>query len=322
MMGTVHFDEMLASHGLAPIRRARPSVLQINLGKRCNQVCRHCHVNASPTRTESMSNQTVDRVIELLKASPTVTTVDITGGAPELNPDFRRLVAAAHRAGRHVMDRCNLTILEEPGQEDTAHFLSAHEVEVIASLPCYGSENVDAQRGQGVFEKSIRALRLLNSLGYGDPDGRRALHLVYNPLGASLPPAQESLEQAYKERLQSDHGIVFNRLYTLTNMPIARFASDLQRKGQLEGYMDLLASGFNPAAVDGLMCLNTVSVDWTGRLYDCDFNQMLAMPAGNSEKTIWDIDDLSKLKADPIATAPHCLGCTAGAGSSCGGALL
>jgi radical SAM/Cys-rich protein len=320
-MGTSGFESTLAEHGLPPLSRKPPTTLQINLGKRCNQACRHCHVDASPSRTEAMSLETGERVLELLAASPTIQTVDITGGAPELNPCFRPLVTGAVQAGRTVMDRCNLTILSEPGQEDTAEFLAEHEVEIVASLPCYGPENVDAQRGSGVFERSIDGLRKLNALGYADPSTGLQLQLVYNPLGADLPPAQEELEQAYRQRLRVDFSVQFNNLYTLTNMPIARFAADLKRRGQLDAYLQLLRDSFNPAAVAGLMCTDTVSVGWTGELFDCDFNQMLQIPAGWTAQTLWDIDTLTELSDKPIATGSHCFGCTAGAGSSCGGAL-
>jgi radical SAM/Cys-rich protein len=321
LMGANRFEAVLQAHGLSPLLRDQPTTLQLNLGKRCNQSCRHCHVGAGPTRTEMMTGQTVERVLQLLRASPAIHTVDITGGAPELNPHFRRLVTGARAAGRSVMDRCNLTVLSEPGQEDTAAFLADHEVEVVASLPCYGPENVDAQRGRGVFERSITALKQLNALGYASPDTDLELHLVYNPLGAFLPPPQASLEQAYKERLLADHGVRFSRLYTLTNMPIDRFAGDLRRQGALDAYMGLLQDSFNPDAVSGLMCRSTISVGWEGELYDCDFNQMLQMPAGDVLQTVWEVDCLDDLAAAPVATGMHCLGCTAGAGSSCGGAI-
>jgi len=320
-MSANRFESMLATHGQQSLYRSTPTVLQVNVGKRCNQACRHCHVNAGPTRTEVMTPETVDRILELLSCSPSIEVVDITGGAPELNPSFQHLVSGARSTGRNVIDRCNLTVLSEPGQENTAEFLATQRVEVIASLPCYGPDNVDAQRGSGVFERSIEALRLLNRLGYADPESGLKIHLVYNPMGAFLPPDQEGLQRAYKARLQEDFGVSFNHLYTLTNMPIERFASDLRRQDMLESYIDLLCSNFNPAAVPGLMCLNTVSVGWEGDLYDCDFNQMLEIPAGGTRRTVWEMDSLDALAGDAVATGVHCLGCTAGAGSSCRGAL-
>ncbi len=320
-MGCGPFEDVLSSRGLKPLQRTATGVLQINMGKLCNQACRHCHVDAGPTRTEQMTREIAQRILDLLQASPDIAVVDITGGAPELNPQFRYLVAGARGAGRHVIDRCNLTVLSEPGQEDTANFLAQQQVEVVASLPCYGPDNVDAQRGSGVFERSIQALRRLNALGYGAPESGLNLHLVYNPLGPFLPPAQQDLEQAYKEHLRADFGVHFNHLYTLTNMPIARFASDLDRQGVLESYMALLTRSFNASAVTELMCLNTISISWDGRLYDCDFNQMLDLPAAGPSKTVWEVESLSALTGDPVATGTHCLGCTAGAGSSCGGAL-
>lgn len=315
------FSEQLQAHRLPPLRRGLTTTLQVNLGKRCNQACRHCHVGAGPNRTEMMQPATLQRLLWLIEHSPEVHTIDITGGAPELHPQFRHLVSQARAMDRHVMDRCNLTILSEEGQADTAAFLAAHTVEVVASLPCYGPENVDAQRGQGVFERSIAGLRQLNGLGYGSPDSGLEVHLVYNPLGASLPPDQQELEVAYKARLSQDFGIQFNRLYTLTNMPIDRFARDLEKKKSLGAYMSLLTDRFNPDAVNGLMCLNTVSVSWDGQIFDCDFNQMLSMSASGVCTTIWDIESLSQMTGRGVATGDHCLGCTAGAGSSCGGAL-
>jgi radical SAM/Cys-rich protein len=299
--------------------------LQVNVGKRCNQACHHCHVEAGPKRTESMSERVADRVVELLGANPTVTTVDLTGGAPELNPHFRRLVAEAHGLGRQVIDRCNLTILFEPGQDDLPEFLAAHGVAITASLPCYTADNVERQRGLGVFDKSIRALQRLNALGYGRPDTALRLDLVYNPVGAFLPPAQPELEARYRDELLRAFGIGFDRLLTITNMPIKRFAEMLAREGAEEAYLSLLVNHFNPTTVDGLMCRSLLSVGWDGRLYDCDFNQMLelpfAAPRAGAPRTVWDVDDLRTLDALPVATARHCFGCTAGAGSSCGGAL-
>ena len=296
--------------------------LQINVGKLCNQTCRHCHVEAGPRRKELMTWETVQRVVELLDlpGGDLLETVDITGGAPELNPHFRHLVSSAQQRDLHVMDRCNLTVLFEPGQEDTAVFLRDHGVEIVASLPCYSRENVEQQRGKGVFDTSIRALQLLNSLGYGREQSL-ALNLVYNPVGPFLPPEQEELQGDYKERLQQDFGIEFNQLYTITNMPIKRFLYDLKHDDELDEYMELLISNFNPHTVEGLMCRELVSIGWEGTVADCDFNLMLDIPADNRQRTIWDIESLEEFCYGGIAVADHCYGCTAGAGSSCGGQL-
>ncbi|WP_428262705.1 arsenosugar biosynthesis radical SAM (seleno)protein ArsS [Haliangium sp.] len=319
------FGASLRRHGCGALTAGAVSTLQINLGKLCNQACLHCHVEAGPKRTEQMSVEVADRVIALMEASPAVRTVDITGGAPELNPHFRRLVQAARGGGREVIDRCNLTILFEPGQEDLAAFLAELGVHVVASLPCYSRDNVDKQRGQGVFAKSIEGLRRLNSLGYGRPGTELVLDLVYNPGGPTLPPPQARLESDYRTRLGEDFGISFNHLYTLTNMPIRRFAHHLAREQQWERYLTLLVESFNPGTVDGLMCRAQVSVGWDGSLYDCDFNQMLELPLSLGPDprapTVWDIDDLDALHGRPIVTDGHCFGCTAGAGSSCSGAL-
>ncbi len=319
-----NFAESLRSHGLGELRRTEITTLQINVGKYCNQACHHCHVDAGPKRTEIMQERIARRTMELLEATPSIGIVDITGGAPELNPHFRWLVEEARRLGRQVIDRCNLTVLLEESQKDLGEFLAAHQVEIIASLPCYTSENVEKQRGKGVFEKSIVALRQLNALGYGMPDSALALHLVYNPVGPSLPPAQAALENDYKIHLRGEFGIEFHKLLTITNMPIHRFAEDLERNGRLNEYMNLLAKNFNAATVPGVMCRTMVSVGWDGKLYDCDFNQMLEMGIedGAAEaKTIWDVENFSEFADKRIATGAHCLGCTAGAGSSCGGAL-
>jgi radical SAM/Cys-rich protein len=312
------FEARLAAHGLT-LRRARCQTLQINVGRKCNQACRHCHVDAAPWRTEMIDAPTARRVGDWIQRHrPEV--VDITGGAPELSDHFRFLVETARTAGAHVIDRNNLTIIEEPGFGDLPGYLAAHEVEVIASLPCYSAENVNRQRGAGVFEKSIAGLRKLNAAGYGH-DPRLALNLVYNPLGPKLPPAQAELEADYKEALARDFGIVFNRLYTLANQPIARFAEDLRRQEQWEAYHELLAASFNPTTVEGLMCRATLSVDYLGRLYDCDFNQMLGLGLGNGHPVhLWDIEP-GALEGAAIRTGPHCLACTAGAGSSCSGAV-
>ena len=315
------FVSMLEQHNLAPLRRQTPHTVQINVGKRCNQACRHCHVDASPARTEMMASATVDRIIELILLSPSVRTVDITGGAPELHPEFRRLVRSVKQADCHVLDRCNLTVLFEPGQEGTIEFLADHEVEIVASLPCYGPENVDQQRGAGVFDYSILALQTLNKRGYGIPDSGLVVNLVYNPSGPFLPPDQSALEEAYRHKLRAEFGIEFNHLYTITNMPIARFQRDLMRQGQLHQYMQLLKGSFNPDAVAALMCTGLVSIDWQGNIFDCDFNQMLNLSVPNYATNIWNLANFEAVTNGPIATGDHCLGCTAGSGSSCGGAL-
>ena len=269
-----------------------------------------------------MSNTHINRLLHLLDASSGIDTVDITGGAPELHPQFRHLVTQARLRQLHVMDRCNLTVLFESGQEDTATFLAKQSVEIIASLPCYNSENVDHQRGPGVFDKSILALKQLNGLGYGHPETGLILNLVYNPTGPFLPPSQSDLESEYKTRLFDDYGIVFNALFTITNMPIHRFASDLQRQGKLNDYFDLLYREFNPSTVSNLMCRNLISVSWNGHLFDCDFNQMLEMTCPGEETTIWGISTFDAFAGKTIATGQHCLGCTAGSGSSCGGTVV
>ncbi len=307
-----------------PLRRRSIDTLQVNLGYRCNQSCLHCHVNAGPNRTEEMSSDTIDLVLEVLEARG-IGTLDITGGAPELNPHFRRLVAAARRRGVAVIDRCNLTILEEPGHEDLAEFLAAHHVRVVASLPCYSRPNVDRQRGDGVFDKSIRALRRLNALGYGAEHGALTLDLVYNPQGPSLPPPQAALEQDYKRQLAEHFDVRFNQLLTITNQPIARFGSTLISKGEFRDYMALLRRSHRPENLPGVMCRTLVSVDWEGALHDCDFNQMLGMPlrADGRRGAALHLRDLlaRDLAGNPIAIADHCYACTAGQGSSCGGAL-
>jgi len=315
------FDAALAANDLPILRRGPARVLQLNLTRRCNLACHHCHVESSPRRREAMDARTIGRVLELLQQSPEVEVVDLTGGAPELHADFRRIVREARRLGRRVIDRCNLTILDEPGQEDTAEFLAREGVDVVASLPCYQEANVDGQRGRGVFERSVAALRALNRLGYGVPGRGLVLDLVYNPTGVGLPPPQAALEADYKRELGA-LGIQFGRLLTLTNMPIRRHAEWLARRGELERYQALLVNHFNPAAVPHLMCRDTVSVDWRGELFDCDFNQVLDLPLGGARRTLWDVERLEKLEGEAIATAAHCFGCSAGAGSSCGGALL
>lgn len=317
---TPDFDEALRGAGTSNLARREVTTLQINVGKLCNQACNHCHVEAGPKRTEVMTRETAARIVELLDASPAVTTLDITGGAPELNPNFRDLVAHARATGREVIDRCNLTVIFEPGMDDLPAFLAEHRVNVTASLPCYSAKNVDAQRGLGVFDKSTEALRVLNELGYGQRGSGLELNLVYNPGGAFLPPPQQSLEASYKQHLRDSFGIEFSNLYTITNMPISRFAHSLHRDGKYVEYMELLVNSFNPQTIDGLMCTELISIGWDGQLYDCDFNQMLEIGAP-AARTIWDIDSCADVSATTIATANHCFGCTAGAGSSCGGAL-
>ena len=303
------FERALADHDLPPLHRDAASTLQVNVGKLCDLACHHCHVEAGPKRPERMTDRTARRVLELLERNPRLSTLDLTGGAPELNENFRELVAGARALGRQVIDRCNLTVLLLPGQEESAEFLAKHGVAVVASLPCYTRENVEEQRGRGVFGRSVKALRRLNALGY------------YNPLGASLPPPQAELEQRYRKELLELFGIRFHRLFTITNIPIKRFAHALEREGRQEAYQSLLVNHFNPASVPALMCRSLLSVGWDGRLYDCDFNQMLELPLGEGTRTIWDLDDVGSLEGAHVATGMHCYGCTAGAGSSCGGAL-
>ncbi len=314
------FQATLAEHG-KELTRSAPRVLQINVGKICNLTCIHCHVNAGPKRKEIMSGETVDRILAWLEANP-VGTVDLTGGAPEMIPDFRRLVDRVHAMGLHVIDRSNLTILLEPGYEDLPEFFATRGIEITASMPCYSPDNVTKQRGEGVFDASIQTLQRLNALGYGR-EKRLPLNLVYNPLGATLPPEQEELEGDYKRELKQHFDIDFHRLYTITNIPIARFAAYLKHNGQLESYMRLLVENFNPASVDGLMCRDTINVDWLGNVYDCDFNQQIGLTPGNraGPYKLWDLD-LDTFHNLPIRTGSHCFGCTAGHGSSCGGALV
>jgi radical SAM/Cys-rich protein len=313
---------LLEQIAFPPIRRGRLDTLQVNVGYRCNQSCVHCHVNAGPNRTEEMSGEIVDTVLTFL-ACKRVSTLDITGGAPELNPHFRRLVSAARDLGVRVMDRCNLTILEVPGQEDLAAFLAREQVEIVASMPCYLEGNVDAQRGKGAFDGSIRGLRKLNALGYGREDSGLVLNLVYNPQGPSLPPPQEALEADYKRVLGDSYGVAFNRLYTLANMPIQRFGAILIAKGEFDRYLDLLQHAHVDANLDHVMCRNLISVDWQGYVYDCDFNQMLDLPMTDGADARVQLADLLKAEIEgrPIRVAGHCYGCTAGQGSSCGGSL-
>ena len=315
------FDRLLQRSNQYPLLARGVTTLQINVGKRCNQACGHCHVEAGPNRTEEMTRETAQLVVEALRRHPEITTLDITGGAPELNPNFEFLVTEARGLGRHVIDRCNLTILFVPGQEHLARFLAEQGVEVVASLPYYLADRTDAQRGQGVFEQSIVGLRLLNQLGYGRPDTGLILNLVYNPTGAFLPPAQAAIEAEYKRELEKRHEIVFNHLFTITNMPIARFRHFLERSGNYDKYLGRLIAAFNPDAATNVMCRSLVSVGYDGTLYDCDFNQMLDLPvSADIPRHVRDFDAFLFARR-AIATGDHCLGCTAGAGSSCGGAV-
>ena len=317
---------LLDALSFPPIRRGRLEALQINLTYRCNQRCLHCHVNAGPTRQEAMTDENLGLLHQVIDAHP-VQTLDLTGGAPELHPRFREIVRHARREGLRVIDRCNLTILSEPGQEDLAEFLAEQGVEVTASLPCYSRDNVDRQRGDGVFDASIAGLRMLNALGYGGEAGGLTLNLVYNPQGPALPPPQAQLEADYKVHLAEDFGIRFNHLLTITNQPIARFGSILVSKGQFSDYMRLLRDSYRPENLDAVMCRNLVSVDWQGYLYDCDFNQMLELPMtlpgliSRDRAHLRDLLEPSNLDGNPIVTRDHCYACTAGQGSSCGGAL-
>lgn len=310
------FEEKLAEHDLT-LRRVGIQTLQINVGRKCNQACRHCHVDAAPWRTEMMDQPTAGRIGEWIRAHrPEV--IDITGGAPEISEFFRYFVETGREVGAKIIDRNNLTIIEEEGYGYLPEYLAQHQVEVIASLPCYSAENVNKQRGNGVFDKSISALKKLNAVGYGDT---HTLHLVYNPVGPKLPGPQAELEADYKEALQKEFGIVFNSLLTITNQPIARFAEDLRKQEKWDEYLDLLANNFNTATIDSLMCRNTVSVGYGGEIYDCDFNQMLEMQIRNGEPLhLWDINP-EQLANNEIQTGIHCLACAAGAGSSCTGAL-
>jgi len=314
------FDAPMRQAGLDPLHATGITLFQINVGKLCNQTCRHCHVDAGPDRRESMSRETADLCMTML-AKTDIPTVDITGGAPELNPNFRWLVEEVTRLKRHVLDRCNLSVLLLPSQADLAEFLAAHRVEVIASLPYFRATQTDAQRGDGVFDKSIEALQLLNRLGYGREGSGLTLNLVYNPVGAFLPPKQEAVEVQFRRELQRTHGVSFNHLYTITNMPISRFLEFLVDSGNYEGYMERLANAFNPAAAAGVMCRYTLSVGWDGTLYDCDFNQMLDLPVDHgAPRHIRDFDS-ARLHTRHIVTGNHCYGCTAGSGSSCGGTV-
>jgi radical SAM/Cys-rich protein len=313
---------LMRSYDFPALRRARLETLQVNLGYKCNQSCLHCHVNAGPSRSEMMSRDVIADALTLIGLS-SVRTLDVTGGAPELHPQFRELVTRARELGAKVIDRCNLTVLLEPGQEDLAEFLSANQVELTASLPCYTEELVDRQRGKGVYAKSIEALKQLNALGYGAPGSGLILNLVYNPQGASLPPPQHELEADYKRVLGERFGVVFNRLYTLANMPIQRFGSVLITKGKFNEYMALLHGAHRDENLEAVMCRSLISVDWQGYVYDCDFNQMLGLPLALHGRKRPQLSDLigRDLSGNPIAVRDHCYGCTAGQGSSCGGAL-
>ncbi|MEO7717357.1 MAG: arsenosugar biosynthesis radical SAM (seleno)protein ArsS [Capsulimonas sp.] len=315
-----NFPAALREHGFDTLTAGAVTTLQVNVGKLCNQACQHCHVDAGPHRTEIMRPETAGQILDAVERYR-IATVDITGGAPEMNPSFVSLVRRSRAAGAHVIVRHNLTIQFQPGYNRLPEFFRDNGVEVVASMPCYEAENTDAQRGLGVFAKSIDALRRLNAVGYGLPGSELALNLVHNPVGASLPPDQIELEQDYREELFTRFGIQFTHLYTITNMPISRFLHALRRDGQYEQYMDTLASAFNPRAIDGLMCRSMISVGWDGRLYDCDFNQMLGM--GLTDNVLGTIAQFepSLLKGRRIALGSHCFGCTAGAGSSCGGAV-
>jgi len=316
---SIEFDEKLSAHNLT-LRAGAVDTLQINVGKLCNQACKHCHVDAGPKRTEIMTRETIEEIVAVIRRFR-IPTLDITGGAPELNESFRYLVTEARAAGARVLVRHNLTVMFEPGQADLPEFFRAHELEVVSSLPYFLERETDAQRGGGVFGKSIEALRRLNAVGYGIENSNLVLNLAYNPVGAFLPPAQISIEADFKRELRARYNVSFNHLYTITNMPIKRFLDYLRRTGNDEKYMRKLVEAFNPGTVEGLMCRNLVSVDWTGRLYDCDFNQMLELSVADElPQHIRDFDP-SKFAAREIRTAAHCFGCTAGAGSSCGGAV-
>ena len=314
---------LLVRSDFPPMRRRTIETLQVNLGYRCNQSCQHCHVKAGPNRAEEMSRESIDAVIAFLADSPDLRTLDLTGGAPELNPLFRYLVTAARSRGVKVIDRCNLTILEEPGHEDLAAFLALHHVEVVASMPCYLEDNVDRQRGKGVFETSLRGLRQLNALGYGRAGSGLSVNLVYNPQGPSLPPPQVTLEADYRKHLGENFGVVFNRLFTLANMPIQRFGSMLISQGRFNAYMNTLRAAHRDANVEQVMCRTLISVDWQGYLYDCDFNQQLGLALSGATGSRLHITRATALQLEelPIRVADHCYGCTAGQGSSCGGAL-
>lgn len=328
MLLTDRFASRLAQQGLPPLQRQVITTVQVNLGRLCNQTCHHCHVDAGPDRTEAMDEAGVQRLLTVLDKSQHVSSVDLTGGAPELNPHFRPLVDELAARGLTITVRCNLTVTTVPSQRDLPQFYAERGVHVVASLPCYTSDNVDKQRGDGAFASSIAALKALNAQGYGavegavDDDALR-LDLVFNPGGPTLPPPQAALEADYRERLRDDFGVRFDRLLTLANMPIHRFAADLQARGRLHEYQELLSRSFNPLALPGLMCRNQLSVKWDGRLHDCDFHLVLDLPVAHRSgpTSLWDIESFDELDHSAVTTADHCLGCTAGQGSSCGGAL-
>ena len=320
MKGNCNFNATLIKEGIR-LDRQNPKVLQLNLGKLCNLTCSHCHVNAGPHRKEIIKSDTVTKIMHWFSMT-NIPTLDLTGGTPEMIPDFRRIVEEARNlpTPRKVIDRLNATIIEEPGYEWVAEFLAENEVEIIASMPCYEPENVEKQRGNGVFEKSISAFKKLNELGYGS-DPLLNIHFVYNPSADFLPPDQMDLEAKYKVMMREHFQIEFNQLYCITNMPIARFASWLKREGRLDDYNSLLKDAFNPQTINGLMCRDTINVNWLGEVFDCDFNQMLDVVVSNTPTNIWDIENFDNLHGQQVATGNHCMGCTAGAGSSCGGAL-
>ncbi len=315
------FSQTLTEHGGLPLRARTIHTLQVNVGKLCNQTCHHCHVDAGPSRTEIMSRETMESILRVLHRHPQITTVDVTGGAPEMNPHFEFLVSESRSLGKTVLDRCNLTVFSVKGKSHLPRFLADRQVEIIASLPCYLEENVDQQRGKGVFGRSLDALRELNALGYGHEGTGLVLNLVYNPLGPQLPPDQRELEEAYKDQLLSRFGIRFNHLFAITNMPINRFLNDLHAQGQYEAYMSLLVENFNPHSVERVMCRSLLSVGWDGRLSDCDFNQMLDLPVDRGLPQTIEGFDFEALVRRRVVIGQHCYGCTAGAGSSCGGTL-
>lgn len=319
MHETIH---LLEKTDFPKISRSKIETLQVNLGYQCNQSCTHCHVDAGPNRKEMMTTENISVVANYMQAQ-NISVLDLTGGAPELHPQFRELVKIAHNQSRHVIDRCNLTILEEPHQEDLAEFLAEHKVEIVASLPCYLEENVDKQRGKGVFGKSIRGLQVLNSLGYGKGDQNLKLTLVYNPQGPELPPSQESLQKDYTKFLAEKYEISFDHLFTITNMPIKRFGSMLVSKGKFQEYMQLLRDAYSAENLQSVMCRTMVSVDWQGYVYDCDFNQMLGLSLPYNDQIRTHLSEImnTDLEKNEIMIADHCYGCTAGQGSSCGGAL-
>ena len=321
-MKLIPFHEKLKEQSLEGLHRSSMATLQVNIGKLCNQACHHCHVEAGPKRTEIMNLETTERILKLIAEGDSISTVDITGGAPEMMPHFKLLVSEVRKMGLEVIDRCNISVLFEPGQEETAQFLADQKVQIVASLPCYSKENVDKQRGRGVFDKSIEGLKALNNLGYAQPNSDLQLHLVYNPGGAFLPPEQKPLEAAYKKELNELFGIQFNSLFTITNLPIKRFLVDLKRQDKEQEYMQTLIASYNPEAAKAVMCRSQLSVGWDGKIYDCDFNQMLEMADGGGLKDIWSIESFSEAIGKPISLANHCYSCTAGAGSSCGGALV